>query len=81
DYLNEAVLLYLRDESSEAPPLVDWQQYFAFKKESDDAAGECETLRAILATAGEICESIEGDARESWDACAELVDGEVIHPP
>ncbi len=81
DYLNEGVLLYLRDGTGDEPALVDWGQYFAFKKGSGDAAGECETLRAILETAGEICESIEEDARASWDACATLNEGKVEHPP
>lgn len=74
-YLNDGVLLYLDH-------LVDWDTFFRWRKGDDcDVATERETLRVVLDTAADVCESIEGDARQGWDQAAELRDGEVVVPP
>ena len=74
-YLNDGVLLYLEN-------LVDWDSYFRWRKgDACDVDTERETLRVVLDTAAEICESIEGDARAGWEKVAELADGKVTVPP
>ncbi|MDH3685872.1 MAG: acyl-CoA dehydrogenase family protein [Myxococcales bacterium] len=74
-YLNDGVLLYLDH-------LVDWDTFFRWRKGEDcDVATERETLRVVLDTAAEVCESIEGPAREGWEMTAQLKEGQVTLPP
>jgi len=74
-YLNDGVLLYLDH-------LVDWDTFFRWRKGDDcDVATERETLRVVLDTAAEVCESIEGPARAGWEMTAQLKDGQVTLPP
>jgi alkylation response protein AidB-like acyl-CoA dehydrogenase len=74
-YLNDPILLYLDH-------LVEWDEYFRLMKgEGADTGAEVDALRAVLSTVGEICESIEPEAREGWYNHARLEDDEVVHPP
>lgn len=61
---------------------VDWARYFRLLRGGEvDVAGEIETYRTILTTLGEICEDIEGDARDQWHEEVTLDDGRVVVPP
>jgi len=60
---------------------VGWERYFHLRSsETTDVAGELDTYKAILRTAGEICEDIAAEARPHWHEEVKLVDGEVVVP-
>ncbi len=74
-YFNDPILLYV-------DKLIDWDEHFRLiRGEGADAATERDALRTVLETVGEICESIEPEAREGWNDHAELADDEVTQPP
>ena len=62
--------------------MVDWEAYYRHRKGDDvDVEAERAALIGVLETCAEICQGIEPEAREGWNQPAELVDGEVVHPP
>jgi len=62
--------------------MVDWEAYYRYRKGDDvDVEAERAALIGVLETCAEICQAIEPEAREGWTQCAELVDGQVVHPP
>ncbi len=62
--------------------MVDWEAYYRHRKGDDvDVEAERAALIGVLETCAEICQGIEPEARESWNQPAELVDGDVVHPP
>jgi alkylation response protein AidB-like acyl-CoA dehydrogenase len=74
DYLNDGILLYLRD-------LVDWEGYYRLRRGDDaDVEAERAALETIVETMAGICQGIEPEAREAWEEPAKLVDGEVVVP-
>jgi alkylation response protein AidB-like acyl-CoA dehydrogenase len=74
-YMGDAVLLYLNE-------LIDWESYFNWRKgETSDLELDRAALQEVLETAAAICEEQEPKLRAGWDACAQLVDDEVIYPP
>lgn len=61
---------------------VDWARYFRLVRGADaNWQDEVETYKAVLRTAGEICESIEEGARGHWHEHVVLKQGEVVVPP
>ncbi len=74
-YLNEGVLLYLKD-------LVDWDSLLRMRKGDDvDVEAERAAYLEVLETASQICQEIEPEARAGWDQAARLEEGEVVYPP
>jgi hypothetical protein len=74
-YFNDSVRLYV-------DRLIDWEGYFRWRKGEDfDLEGEKAALTEVIETASQICQQIEGEAREGWDTAARLEDGEVVHAP
>lgn len=74
-YLNDAVLLYLRD-------LIDWESYFSWRKgEASDVYVDRAALHEVLETAAAICAEQEPKLREGWEQSAALEDGDVVYPP
>ncbi len=62
--------------------MVDWEAYYRHRKGDDvDVEAERAALIGVLETCAEICQGIEPEAREHWNQPAELVDGDVVHPP
>jgi alkylation response protein AidB-like acyl-CoA dehydrogenase len=62
--------------------MVDWEAYYRHRKGDDvDVEAERAALIGVLETCAEICQGIEPEARECWNQPAELVDGDVVHPP
>ncbi|TMA38987.1 MAG: hypothetical protein E6J79_04910, partial [Deltaproteobacteria bacterium] len=59
----------------------DWDRYFSLRGGAADVAEEVETYRTILRTAGEVCEDIDGSARDHWHEEVRLEGAQVVVPP
>jgi hypothetical protein len=75
EFFNQDIQLFLDHR-------VNWARFFRLgRPEAVNAADEVDTYKAILRTAGEICEDIAAGARDHWHEEVRLVGGRVIVPP
>ena len=73
-YLNDVVLLYLRE-------LIDWESYFVWRKGEDaDIESDRDALRDVLETAAKICSGLEESMRAGWYETARLEGDQVVYP-